>query len=174
MYCVHDRDTKTKKPNNPYQRPCCKSFAEERLAPGTYCPPHVQISNPLCLNSRNAEWPRFPLISFAAVSAQHFCTLGLRGLGDETNTESSHKRYLGWSGLLSNTHKDCSRNRARREFFSFTCLNHRMILSLSTIPFTVLFSMHFQISTHELRIFLTPTYIYLNLDINMWESWQER
>lgn len=142
-----------KTPNNPCQR--LQIICRGEAGTQNLLSSHVQISNPFCLNSRNAEWPRFPLISFAAVRAQHFCTLGLRGLGDET--ESSHKRYFGWSGLLSNTRKDCSRIRDKIEFFSFTCLNHRMILSLSTIAFSILFSMHLQISTHELRIFLTHT-----------------
>lgn len=88
------------------QRPRCrwKGFGEERLTPRNYCPsPHVQISNLLCLNSRNAEWPCFLLISFAPVSSHHFCTLGLRGPEDETNTDSSHRKVF-WLKWLAQQH----------------------------------------------------------------------
>lgn len=86
------------------RRPHCTWFGEERQTPRNYCPsPHVQISNLLCLNSRNAEWPCFLLISFAPVSSQHFCTLGLRGPEDETNTDSSHRKVF-WLKWLAQQH----------------------------------------------------------------------
>lgn len=115
--------TDTNKPN----QPCCKPFADKRLALRTCCCPHVQISIPLLANLGNAEWPHCPSISFAALSAQHFSTLSLRV--QEMGEWMPTKAVLA-EGACSAT----STNRDKGEFFSSTCPQHRSAFLFQQSP----------------------------------------
>lgn len=132
MYCVLSRDTKTEAM---LQILCRGKAGTQNLLAS-----HGQIPDPLCPNSRNAEflesWPRS---CWFTCSCERSALLHMRPEGSgRWDTESSHKRGFRWRDSVSNVHKDRSRNRHPRECFSFSHLNHRMILSLSTIPFIVL------------------------------------
>lgn len=122
MYCVFNRDAKTEA--------MLQNLCRGKAGTQNLLAPHGQVPDPLCLNSRNAKflesWPRS---HWFTCSCERSVLLHMRpGGSGRWDTESSHKRCFGWSGSLSNMHRDCSRNGHPREFFSFSRLNHRMIL----------------------------------------------
>lgn len=164
MYCVLNRDTK---------RPCCKSFAEERLGHRTCWPRMARYPiRSALIPGTPSSWSldHAPVDSLAAVSAQRSCTWGLRVLGDETQRAAT-------KGVFAEVTQSATCTRTAAETGIQENASHSATLttgwSFLFQQSPSLFSMHLQISAHELRILLTHTYLHLNLDVNMWESWQE-